>query len=81
MKNGATVTSVSNIRFDRRLAHPIDRVWMAITDGNRVAAWLEYPTKIDLRIGGNVFVDFSPEDPIRSVGQRVPNGNGLPTLG
>ena len=29
------------IRFERRLRHPIDRVWRAISDPHEIEAWLQ----------------------------------------
>ncbi len=44
--------------FDRRSGHSPARLWRAITDPEEVARWMGYPARIDLRIGGDYFVDF-----------------------
>ena len=49
------------IRFERRLAHPIDRVWAAITDPGEVEAWLARAS-IDLRQGGEVVLAWLNTD-------------------
>lgn len=41
------------IRFERDLAHPIDKVWAALTDPQRLKEWLA-EAEIDLRVGGRV---------------------------
>jgi uncharacterized protein YndB with AHSA1/START domain len=49
----------SVLRFQRRLAHPADKVWRAITQPADLAHW--FPTKvgIDLRIGGKLRFVFA----------------------
>ncbi len=32
-------TGNTQIRFDRRLAHPIERVWAALTDPDQLREW------------------------------------------
>ena len=44
--------------FDRRSRHSPSRIWSAITDSDEVSRWMGYPARIDLRIGGEYFVDF-----------------------
>ena len=41
------------LRYDRRLAHPVDRVWRAVTDPSEVVGWWS-EADIDLRVGGRV---------------------------
>ncbi len=48
------------IQFDRILRHPVPRVWAAITDPERLTAWLP-GTRIDPRVGGTVVYDFGDE--------------------
>jgi uncharacterized protein YndB with AHSA1/START domain len=42
-----------NVRYVRRWLLPLEKVWAAITEPERLADWLAV-TKIDLRIGGEV---------------------------
>ncbi len=41
------------LRFERRLSHPIGRVWAALTDPGEIVGWLAQ-ADIDLREGGAV---------------------------
>jgi uncharacterized protein YndB with AHSA1/START domain/ketosteroid isomerase-like protein len=45
------------IRFERRLAHPVERVWKAVTTSDGLAGWwLPFPAtiRIDLVVGGEI---------------------------
>jgi len=45
------------IRFERRLAHPVERVWEAVTTSDGLAGWwLPFPAtiRIDLVVGGEM---------------------------
>lgn len=50
------------IRFERTLAHPIDRVWVALTERDRLAEWLG---EVDLEPepGGTLRIVFTVVDP------------------
>jgi uncharacterized protein YndB with AHSA1/START domain len=39
------------VRYERHIARPIDKVWAAITEPARLEAWLAQ-AKLDLRVGG-----------------------------
>lgn len=43
---------------ERRLAHPPDRVWRAVSEPAGLAAWFPATVEIDLRIGGRVAFSF-----------------------
>jgi len=43
----------STLRFERRLAHPVERVWSALTDPDEIEAWLAH-AELDLVQGGRV---------------------------
>ena len=49
------------IRFERRLAHPVERVWRALTDPNEIAAWLAVAEPLELEQGGRVVLTWQPE--------------------
>lgn len=53
---GGTAT----LRFERRLPHPIEAVWAAITEPGARARWFG-PTQIDPRPDG--VIDTAPDDP------------------
>jgi uncharacterized protein YndB with AHSA1/START domain len=55
----AEITPCYTITFNRTSKHPPERLWRAITDPREVERWMSYPTKIDLRVGGEYDVDFS----------------------
>ena len=66
---GGTIETVPGggvIRFERRLSHPVDQVWAAITEPARLAEWwLPFPADItvDLRPGG-LMVMTGTEEPV-----------------
>jgi uncharacterized protein YndB with AHSA1/START domain len=45
------------IRFERRLAHPADVVWAALTEPRRLAAWLA-DAVVEPGAGGSIELDF-----------------------
>jgi uncharacterized protein YndB with AHSA1/START domain len=42
------------LRFERQLAHPIDRVWRAITEPSELAHWFPGRVEVDLVVGGKI---------------------------
>lgn len=40
------------IRFERRLSHPIDRVWAALVEPDQIIEWLCHRVEIEPRVGG-----------------------------
>jgi uncharacterized protein YndB with AHSA1/START domain len=50
-----------DLRFERRLAQPIERVWAALTVPERITAWLA-AAEVDLRIGGVFRLRFTDPD-------------------
>ncbi|MPZ60044.1 MAG: hypothetical protein GEU93_01875 [Propionibacteriales bacterium] len=46
------------LRMERRLAHPQEKVWRAITEPEHLNQWYPMPaTRIDLRVGGTIGFD------------------------
>ncbi len=45
--------------FERTSKHSAERLWRAITDSGELTRWLRYPARVDLRIGGDYYADFS----------------------
>jgi uncharacterized protein YndB with AHSA1/START domain len=41
------------LRYERVLHHPVEDVWSAITDPDRIHAWWGTRPEIDLRVGGD----------------------------
>jgi uncharacterized protein YndB with AHSA1/START domain len=58
------------LRFERRLAHPPQRVWRAITDSADLAAWLIADGSVDAREGGAVLLRWSDTEVARGVVTR-----------
>ena len=50
------------IRFERRLGHPVERVWRALTEPGEIAAWLAL-AELDLVEGGDVVLTWQNTDP------------------
>jgi uncharacterized protein YndB with AHSA1/START domain len=42
------------LRFERRLAHPVAKVWRAITDPAELSGWFPWQVEIDARVGGRM---------------------------
>jgi uncharacterized protein YndB with AHSA1/START domain len=51
------------VRFERHLPHPVERVWSALTSPAQLAQWLA-PGEIDLTLGGRVHLAFTDGDGI-----------------
>ena len=56
------------LRFERRLAHPVDAVWRAVTDPGELAHWFPARVEVDLRVGGAMSFTFDDD--------AIPNGSG-----
>ncbi|MGP3926431.1 SRPBCC family protein [Streptomyces sp. 8N616] len=56
-----TLTTVDGrpvLRIERRLAHPPDKVWRAITEPEHLSQWYPFrATELELRIGGKIHFD------------------------
>lgn len=53
------ITACWSVSFERSIPHPPERLWSAITEPLKVGGWWgSCPTRIDLRVGGEWFVDF-----------------------
>jgi uncharacterized protein YndB with AHSA1/START domain len=42
------------LRYERRLAHPVERVWAAITEPDELRGWLAAAEELELREGGAI---------------------------
>ena len=54
------------LRFERRLDHPVERVWRALTEPGEIAAWLAL-AELDLTEGGRVVVRGPNTDPVSAL--------------
>jgi uncharacterized protein YndB with AHSA1/START domain len=52
---------IAVIAFERRLHHPVEAVWAALTQPQQFAAWLG-PGALEPRVGGQVSIHTGPED-------------------
>lgn len=53
-----TQERLASLRVQRRLAHPIQKVWEALTDPEQVGQWMQAPNaNVDGRLGGHVDID------------------------
>ena len=46
------------LRFERRIAHPIDAVWRAVTEPDELLHWFPAAVTVDLRPGGRMRFTF-----------------------
>jgi uncharacterized protein YndB with AHSA1/START domain len=63
----ATVENIDGgyvARFERHLKHPVDKVWSALTQPDKLAKWFA-DAVVDLKVGGTVELTF------KSVGNTV----------
>jgi uncharacterized protein YndB with AHSA1/START domain len=49
------------LRFERRFAHPPEKVWRAITEFDQLRAWFPAVVQFDLRPGAKLSFDLTPE--------------------
>jgi uncharacterized protein YndB with AHSA1/START domain len=48
----------SVLRFERRLAHPPEKVWRAITEPSHLGQWFPAAVQMELRLGAEICFDF-----------------------
>jgi uncharacterized protein YndB with AHSA1/START domain len=53
-----TIDQRPALRFERRINHPIDAVWAAITEPSELAHWFPCEVEVDLRMGGSMKFTF-----------------------
>ncbi len=58
----ARASDDGRIRIERTFAHPIERVWAALTERDRLAEWIG-PGEIEPRTGGTIRTVFSGVEP------------------
>ncbi|OBZ13778.1 SRPBCC family protein [Bacillus sp. FJAT-26390] len=57
----AVITQVANghtVRFERRLKHPVEKVWSMLTENDKLAKWFSELRVDDLREGGIIKFDM-----------------------
>lgn len=63
-----TVDGRNMLRIERRLAHPPQKVWRALTEPEQLGQW--YPARVaqmDLRVGGEILFDYGEGTILRAV--------------
>src|SRR5438874_117477 len=53
-----TIDERPALRFERHISHPIEAVWVAITEPARLAKWFPCEVEVDLRMGGTMKFHF-----------------------
>jgi uncharacterized protein YndB with AHSA1/START domain len=53
------------LRFERRLLHPVSKVWRAITERDQLRAWFPASVDIDPTVGAKLRFDLVPESRTR----------------
>ena len=53
-----TVDERHALTFERRLAHPVERVWRAVTDPAELAHWFPCAVRGDVALGGRLTFEF-----------------------
>jgi len=65
MKDGTLETGTdgrSHLRFERHIPQPVDDVWAALTEPDRLREWLASADEWDLRVGGRVVLRWLNSD-------------------
>src|SRR5690606_40846390 len=58
------------LRFERRFAHPPEKVWRAVSDPAELAHWFPAEVRTEPRAGAPVRVAFPDEAPVPADGGR-----------
>jgi uncharacterized protein YndB with AHSA1/START domain len=53
-----TIDERPALRFQRRIAHPVEAVWDAITEPSELAHWFPCEVEVDVRLGGPMKFHF-----------------------
>jgi uncharacterized protein YndB with AHSA1/START domain len=54
-----TIEGRPALRFERRLAHPAEAIWRAVTEPSELAHWFPATVAVDLRVGGRMQFTFA----------------------
>jgi uncharacterized protein YndB with AHSA1/START domain len=55
------------VDWERVYPQSVERVWTAISDQDEVSAWIRYPTRLDMRVGGVIHIDFSSQGSLEGI--------------
>lgn len=59
-----------DLRFERRISRPVEKVWAALSTPERIADWLT-AAELDLRVGGRFKLRFDEPEPSEFEGRIV----------
>lgn len=57
-----TAGGCSVLRIERRLAHPPEKVWRAVTEPAHLTQWFPADLEVDLRVGGRISFVFRDDE-------------------
>ncbi|GAA0610534.1 SRPBCC family protein [Kutzneria viridogrisea] len=57
------------LRFERRLAHPVAKVWRAVTDPAEMANWFPAAIQTELAVGARMRFTFPEQAPVDGTGE------------
>jgi uncharacterized protein YndB with AHSA1/START domain len=57
--NYETIDARPALRFERRVSHPVEAVWRALTEPDELARWFPSTVEVDLRVGGEMTFTFA----------------------
>ena len=66
-----TVDGRPALRFERRLAHPVERVWRAVTEPGELSRWFPAAVDVELCLGATVTFTFAGDDGPPTTGEVV----------
>jgi uncharacterized protein YndB with AHSA1/START domain len=66
-----TTDGRSVLRFERRLAHPVEKVWRAVTDPAEMAHWFPAIVEMDPRPGGRIRYTYPAGEAAPDEGQII----------
>ena len=61
-----TIDDRPALRFERRLAHPVDAVWRAVTEPAELAHWFPSSVSGDVRVGGRLSFTFETDGSLKA---------------
>lgn len=59
--------TIYRMDWEREYPQGVERVWMAISDQDEVSAWIKYPTRLDMRVGGVIHIDFASQGSLEGI--------------
>ena len=63
----ATIETIYRLDWERDYALGLERVWTAISDEHEITAWMRFATRLELRAGGTIHIDFSSQGSLDGV--------------